>query len=145
MTHEKVNTVDDFKVGDAYRERRVLDDATVRGFAELSGDVNRIHLDDDYARATRFGARIAHGALLIACLSKALGMHLPGLGSVYLGQEIEFLSPVFVGDEIEIVLTVKAIDREARVISVDCEIHNASKAKLAARGVARIKMARAGL
>ena len=87
---ERVRTIDEFQVGDEHRERRVVSDAAVRGFAELSGDKNRIHLDDDYARSTRFGARIAHGALLVAYVSKALGMDLPGPGAVYLSQSIEF-------------------------------------------------------
>src|SRR5438876_8688459 len=133
-----IRTVEHFQVGDEHRERRIVSDADVRGFAELPGDKNRSHLDDEYARGTRFGGRIAHGALLVAFVSKALGMDLPGPGAVYLSQSIEFLAPVFVGEEIEVVVRVEDVDREARMLTLANVLRNAKGAEVA-RGVSKVK------
>ena len=51
----------DVKVGDEFAIDRQITDDLVRAFAELSGDHNPIHLDEEFAKRTRFGRRIAHG------------------------------------------------------------------------------------
>jgi acyl dehydratase len=139
----QAKSIDDFKTGDAFAYKRHVLDADVRAFAEVSGDHNPIHLDDEYAKSTRFGGRIAHGALLVAFISKVLGMDLPGLGAVYLSQSIEFLKPVHVGDEVEIRVRVDQIDREQRVLSISNEILS-SRGHAVARGLSKIKMPRHG-
>ncbi|HUO87272.1 MAG TPA: MaoC family dehydratase [Thermoanaerobaculia bacterium] len=72
----------------------------VAAFAELSGDRNPIHLDDDAARAAGFAGVVVHGALVAGLFSRLLGMDLPGAGTVYLGQELRFRRPVHPGDEV---------------------------------------------
>ncbi len=134
-------TIGDFSVGDSFAFKRVVSDADVRAFAQVSGDHNPIHLDDEYAKSTRFGGRIAHGALLVAFISKVLGMDLPGLGAVYLSQAIEFLKPVYVGDEIEVRVRVDQVDREQRVLSISNEI-TSSRGHAVARGLSKIKLPR---
>ncbi|MCY4731383.1 CBS domain-containing protein [Natronomonas gomsonensis] len=91
-------------VGDAVRFRKGLSEADVRGFAEATGDTNRIHLDDDFAEQTRFGGRIAHGILTAGLISAALA-RLPGL-TIYLSQDLRFLGPVEVGETITAVCEV---------------------------------------
>ena len=83
-------------VGDVVTFEKVLSDDDVRAFAEASGDTNRLHLDEEYAVATRFGQRIAHGTLVAGLVSAALA-RLPGL-IVYLSQSVTYLGPVAVGD-----------------------------------------------
>jgi acyl dehydratase/predicted transcriptional regulator len=85
-------------VGDVVRFSKPLDEAEVDGFADASGDTNRLHLDDEYARGTRFGRRIAHGTLVAGVVSAALA-RLPGL-IVYLSQEVSYLGPVDIGDRV---------------------------------------------
>ncbi|MFW5964115.1 MAG: CBS domain-containing protein [Natronomonas sp.] len=91
-------------VGDTVRFRKELSEADVRGFAEATGDTNRIHLDDDFARQTRFGGRIAHGILTAGLISAALA-RLPGL-TIYLSQDLRFLRPVEIGETITAVCEV---------------------------------------
>jgi 3-hydroxybutyryl-CoA dehydratase len=76
-------------------------DEIVRGFAELLGDRNPIHLDDDFAKHSRFGQRIAHGMIAASLISAVLGNDLPGPGTVYLSQSLQFVAPVFIGDTLE--------------------------------------------
>ncbi|APW97130.1 dehydratase [Halobiforma lacisalsi AJ5] len=85
-------------VGDFARFSKVLSDEDVEAFAEVSGDTNRLHLDDAYARETRFGERIVHGVLANGLISAALA-RLPGL-TIYLSQESSFHAPLSIGDRV---------------------------------------------
>ncbi len=83
----------------------------VEMFAQVSLDTNPIHLDEEYAKKTVFGRRIAHGIISAGLISATLANRLPGEGTVYLGQELKFNKPVFLGDtltaEVEIVEVVR--------------------------------------
>ncbi|WP_135364454.1 MaoC/PaaZ C-terminal domain-containing protein [Halosimplex halophilum] len=95
---EYVGHPDSIDVGDVVRFSKPLDEAEVEAFADASGDTNRLHLDDEYARGTRFGRRIVHGTLVAGVVSAALA-RLPGL-VVYLSQEVSYLGPVDIGDRV---------------------------------------------
>ncbi|MGA2963787.1 MAG: MaoC family dehydratase [Candidatus Korobacteraceae bacterium] len=97
-----------FYVGLTYTYSQVIDDKLVRAFADLSGDHNPIHVDEEIAKKSRFGQRIAHGAILFSIISKVLGMDMPGVGAVYLSQLCNFKMPVFIGDTVT--LEVKIIE-----------------------------------
>jgi 3-hydroxybutyryl-CoA dehydratase len=89
-----------YYVGLTHNYSQVVDDKLVRAFAELTGDRNPIHLDDDTAKKSRFGQRVAHGAILFGIISKVLGMDMPGVGTIYLSQVCNFKLPVFIGDTV---------------------------------------------
>ena len=72
----------------------------IRLFAQVSGDTNPVHLDDDFAAKSQFGKRIAHGILTGSLISTILGNDLPGQGTIYLSQSFTFKAPVFVDEEI---------------------------------------------
>lgn len=91
-------TVDDLDVGDYVRFSKQISDDDVAAFARVSGDTNRLHLDDDYAAGTRFGRRIVHGSLAAAMVSAALA-RLPGV-TIYLSEDLSFRRPVDVGDRL---------------------------------------------
>lgn len=89
-----------FAVGQKVTRSQTIDDKLVHGFADLTGDHNPIHVDDDFARKTKFGQRIAHGGILFGLISKVLATDLPGIGTVYLSQLVNFRAPVFIGDTV---------------------------------------------
>ncbi|SIR60975.1 MaoC family dehydratase [Natronorubrum thiooxidans] len=94
-------TVDDtenISVGDTVTFEKVLSEDDVRAFAHVSGDTNRLHLDEAFASDTRFGERIVHGTLVSGLISAALA-RLPGL-TIYLSQDLEFSGPVGIGDRV---------------------------------------------
>lgn len=95
------------KEGDAASLSRTISVEDIENFAELTGDVNPVHLDEAFAKKTRFGARIAHGMWGASLVSAVLGTKLPGPGTVYLSQTIKFQAPVYPGDTIT--ATVKVI------------------------------------
>ena len=115
-------TATEFYVGQTCVYEQIIDDRQVRAFAEVSGDRNPIHLDDAVAAKSKFGQRIAHGAILFGIVSKVLGMDMPGMGTVYLGQTCSFKLPVFIGDKVKLEATIiellpKSIARIATVIT----------------------------
>lgn len=122
MSEEKKNLSALPAVGTrATRERTITDDDIVR-FAEVSGDRNPVHLDADYAARSPFGQRIAHGFLIGSLISAAIGMDLPGPGSIYLGQTLKFVAPVHIGDTVTVSVEVIKVREDKRLITLrtDC-------------------------
>ena len=108
-----------FKVGDSAETTRTITDADVRAFAELTGDRNPVHLDEEYAAATRFGRRIAHGMLGASLISAVLANELPGRGTVYLSQTLRFTAPVFLGDTVTARVVVKRVREDKPVVTLE--------------------------
>lgn len=96
----------EFAVGQTYTFSEVVDDKLVRGFADVTGDHNPIHVDDEFAKKTKFGQRIAHGGILFGIISRALAMEMPGPGTVYLSQLVNFRAPVFINDKVTLEVTI---------------------------------------
>jgi 3-hydroxybutyryl-CoA dehydratase len=95
-----------------------ITDEMIRLFADLSGDNNPVHLDDAYARTTRFGRRIAHGMIAAGLISATLANDLPGPGTVYLSQTLQFKAPVFPGDAITTTVEVKSIRPDKPIVTL---------------------------
>lgn len=91
---------DELRVGASAEIARAITDEDVRRFAEATGDVNPVHLDDEYARGTMFGARVAHGMHAAGLISAVLGTAMPGPGAVYLEQSLRFRRPIRIGDTV---------------------------------------------
>lgn len=92
------DSYDDLGVGDYVRFTKAIENTDVSAFAQVSGDSNRLHLGDEFAEATQFEGRIAHGTLVAGTISAALA-RLPGL-TVYLSQDLEFHAPVEIGETV---------------------------------------------
>ncbi len=111
------------KVGDSASLTKTISDADIRAFAELTGDNNPLHLDDEYAATTRFGRRIAHGMLAASLISTVLAAELPGIGTVYLSQNSQFVAPLYPGDTVTARVTVMKIRDDKPIVTLDtiCE------------------------
>lgn len=99
-----VDKVEDIEVGDTVRFSKTITEEDIAVFADVSGDTNRLHLEDEYAESTRFEGRIAHGTIVSGLISAALA-RLPGL-TIYLSQVTEFLAPVRPGQTVTAVVEV---------------------------------------
>lgn len=92
-------------VGDAASAERAVTTDDIDAYADLTGDRNPIHLDEEYAEGTMFGGRIAHGMFSAGVVSAALA-ELPG-DVIYLSQDLSFENPVRPGTtvraEVEVV------------------------------------------
>ncbi len=89
-----------FKVGDKASMSKTVSESDVYLFAGITGDLNPAHVNEAWAKTTRFGGRIAHGMLTAGFISAVLGMKLPGTGTIYMGQQLKFTAPVRIGDTI---------------------------------------------
>ena len=79
---------------------KTLGESDVYLFAGITGDLNPAHVDETWAKASRFGGRIAHGMLTASLISTVLGMRLPGPGTIYLSQQLKFVAAVRIGETI---------------------------------------------
>lgn len=111
----------DINIGDTFSTTRDVTDELIREFAELSGDHNPIHLDEDFARTTRFGQRIAHGMLSGAFISAVLGNEFKNRKILYLSQTMRFTAPTFIGDTITTTATVTAVREDKGIVTLSTE------------------------
>ena len=108
-----------FKVGDSAEITKTIEQADIDAFAKVTGDHNPVHVDEEFAKTTRFGRRIAHGMLTASLISSVLANKLPGEGSVYLGQTLQFVAPVYPGDEVTARVTVKQVREDKPILKLE--------------------------
>lgn len=109
----------DLKIGDEFSTSKQITDSVVRAFAELSGDFNPIHLDEEFAAKTRFGRRIAHGMISGALISAVLGYEFKERKIVYLSQTMKFVAPVFLDDTVTATATVVKIREDKQIVTLE--------------------------
>lgn len=108
----------EFKPGQKATWTKTITEADVYAFAGITGDSNPLHVDNEFARQSRFGERIAHGMLSAGLISAVLGMRLPGPGGIYLSQTLKFLNPVHFGDTVTALAEVTAYRPETRILTL---------------------------
>jgi 3-hydroxybutyryl-CoA dehydratase len=106
-------TAAQLSVGQKAGFAKTISESDVYLFAGITGDFNPAHVNEQYARATHFGGRIAHGMLAAGLISAVAANRLPGPGTIYISQELKFLAPVRIGDTITAQVEVLEVDREA--------------------------------
>ena len=120
-----------FSIGQKATFSKKITERDVAMFAEISGDRNPLHLDENYAKGTRFGARIAHGGFTFAIISAALGMELPGPGTVYMSQNLKFSKPVYFDDTITAQIEITAIRADKGIVTLKTDCVNQRGEKIA--------------
>ena len=108
----------DLNPGDKASRTRTITDEMIRAYADVTGDTNPVHLDDEYAASTRFGRRIAHGMIAAGLISATLANDLPGPGTVYLSQKLKFKAPVYPGDEITATVEVRSVRTDKPIVTL---------------------------
>jgi acyl dehydratase len=127
----------DLVVGQAAEREMTVTPETVRSYAQLTGDVNPLHFDEAFARATRFGRLIAQGGIATGLLHALVAMDLPGPGSVFLSQEWTFPKPVYIGDTIQARATVLSVNERRGIARLKVEVMTQTGA-VALRGEASV-------
>jgi 3-hydroxybutyryl-CoA dehydratase len=126
-----------FNVGDSAELTKKIEPSDIDAFATVTGDHNPVHVDEEFAKTTRFGRRIAHGMLTASLISAVLANKLPGEGSVYLGQTLQFVAPVFPGDEITARVTVREIREDKPIVKLETVCVN-QREEIVVRGEATV-------
>ncbi len=129
-------TYDELNEGDSATFTRSLTEDELVLFAAVSGDVNPVHLDADFAAESMFKERIAHGMWSGSLISAALATVMPGPGTIYLEQSLSFRRPVKIGDTLTVKLTVVRKEPKNRV-QLLCEVSN-QKDQLVVSGEAKV-------
>ena len=116
--------VEDLRVGMSASFSKTIREADLVLFAGVSGDNNAMHVNEEFAAATPFGGRIAHGMLTASVISAAIANKMPGPGTIYLGQNLRFRAPVRPGETVHATVTVTEIvvDRRRVTLSTICRV-----------------------
>ncbi len=115
---------DELKVGDSASLSHTLTPEDIELFAAMSGDVNPVCVDAEFARDDAFHKIIAHGMWGGALISAVLGTELPGAGTVYRSQTLKFRAPIVIGDTVIVAVTVREKKTATKSVILDCHVTN---------------------
>src|SRR5258705_3187127 len=107
------------QIGDTASLSKTITDDDIHSFADINGDHNPMHVDEEFANHARFGRRIAHGMLSASLISSVIANELPGRGSIYLSQTLQFVAPVFPGDVVTARVTVTAVREDKPIVKLE--------------------------
>ena len=124
MTEPVEAKLDNLHVGQKAEFTETITESMIQEFAKLSGDYNPHHIDEEYAKKTKYEKRICHGMLLASLFSKLTAMYLPGQGSLYISQTLNFISPAFIDDIVTASGEITKISSSTGIIRVKTEITN---------------------
>jgi 3-hydroxybutyryl-CoA dehydratase len=120
----RIARIEDFEPGQHATLSKTFTETDLERFIEITGDVNPLHVDDEFAGHTRFGRRVLHGMLTASIFSTMVGTLLPGTGAIYRSQTIKFLRPVYPGETVTGHLVVRSVDRAKHRLEIDTWIEN---------------------
>jgi 3-hydroxybutyryl-CoA dehydratase len=107
----------DIHVGFGAKSKHTITDEDIVQFAEVSGDFNPVHMDEEFAKTTIFKGRIAHGMLSVSYISATLAKQLPG--AIYMKQTVMFKKPVRIGDTITTKVEVLSKNDEKKRLTLE--------------------------
>lgn len=108
----------------------------MEGFARISGDRNPLHLDDAHARERGFSGRVVYGGLLVAKVSRLIGMELPTTDCVWNGIKLDFRRPLYVGELASLRSEVTHVAPAVRAATIGLRI--TAGERLVAKGAAEV-------
>jgi 3-hydroxybutyryl-CoA dehydratase len=127
--------MDCYAIGDHAEFAKTVTDFDVYGFAGIVGDFYGVHVNEEYAKTTRFERRIAQGALSVGFIATVMGTmaaKAPNPGAVSYRYDITFKAPVFIGDTVTARLVLAAKDDERNTCVFDATVTNQAGAVVAA-------------
>ena len=128
---------EDIKIGERASLSKIFTESDVQAFAEITGDFNPIHLDEEFAKNSIFKERVVHGILTVGLISNVLGNVLPGPNTIYLSQEARFLAPVKIGDTLTAECEVIEKRKEKKILKMKTIVRN-QDGKVVIEGIATV-------
>ncbi len=124
-------------INSIFSKSKTFTSKDVELYAQLTGDYNPVHFNEEFAKNTIFGKPIVHGPLVLTFVTTLFATDLPGPGTVYLSHDVKYLRPVYIGDEITATLEViEVTDKQHIFVRTIC-INKKGETVLS--GVARLK------
>ncbi len=124
-------TIAELSLGDSASFRKTISESDVYLFAGITGDLNPVHVDEEFAKTTPFGARVAHGPLTFSLCAGLLGTELPGVGTIAVSNQVTYEAPVYIGDTIAVRVEVAALDPERNRATMAVTWHNQDERQVA--------------
>ena len=128
---------DQIKIGMKKKFTVTITESLIKKFADLTGDFNPLHMDEKYAKSTKFENRVCHGMLLGSLFSRLVGMEIPGKNALYFSQSLNFKAPCFIGEEITVQGEIIDKSLSTKMIKIKTEIHN-KEDKCLVEGLAKV-------
>jgi 3-hydroxybutyryl-CoA dehydratase len=116
------------KLGDTASLRKTITQDDVNQFARITMDTNPLHLDEEYAKQTRFGGCIVHGIFGAGLISAVIGTELGG--PIYLSQTLKFIKPVRIGETLTAFVEVIAVDEGKNIVTLETRVTNEKGVKV---------------
>jgi len=139
MSHKpKMHSLDSLHEG--LVERFVFEptEKMMQSFMEISGDMSPVHTDVNYAKSRGFDGVVVYGGILVAQISRMVGMHLPGHDALSRGLNIHYVRPLLVGQQAELEARVAHISEATSSIELKFKI--TSQGKTLAKGSAAVQI-----
>ncbi len=130
---------DDLTVGLKHSFDATFTSEMVDDFARISGDVNPLHVDPDYAIAAGFPGPVIFGMMTSSLYSKLVGVYIPGKYALLQGMDINFHHPCFVGDTLTVTGEIIFLGGALRQMEIKATIRNQNK-KLISKATIRAGM-----
>src|SRR3989338_1965490 len=128
----------EIKIGDENSFTRTISKHDMAVFAELSGDFNPLHMNEEFGKKSPFKKNIVHGMMAGSLFSTLVGMHCPGQKSLYMSQTLNFRLPIYPGETVIVKGIVAAKNDSIKMIILKTQI--LKKGSIAIDGEAKIKV-----
>lgn len=129
---------EEIKIGDVYSFEKTLNKKDVLDFAKLTGDHNKLHVDEKFGKNSKFKQNITHGMLAGSLFSTIIGMHCPGENGLYISQTLNFKTPIFYGDKLLVKGTVTNKNDSVKLITLKTEILKENKVAISGEAKAMV-------
>ena len=126
-------------IGDTAEIKHTITLSDIEKFVDLTGDDNKLHVNEEFASTTSFKKPVAHGMLGSSFISTIIGTKLPGDGALWYAQNLEFLQPVRIDDELRITAEVISKLDRTKTIELQTDIFNQYKQKVIT-GTVKVKL-----
>jgi len=97
---KKKKKMNNLKIGSIGTVSKTISESDIYLFAGIIGDFNPIHVNEEFAKRTKFGTRIVYGMLLCSFFHSAISSLFKDLQVIYLSQKVKFIAPAIIGDTI---------------------------------------------
>ena len=134
-----IDNFNKFQVGDTVTITHHITSDDVETFAQLTGDDNPLHMDEEYAKTTSFKERVVHGMLSASFISTIIGTKIPGEGALWTSQTLNFHAPARINDVITVKATLNQKSESQRIFLLGIEVSNQDK-RLLITGESKVKI-----
>jgi len=124
--------------GAHYNLEFTVSDQLMKQYSILSGDINKLHVNAEYAKEKNFDGVVVYGGLIVSNLSKLIGMYLPGSGSLWNNLKISFMKPLMVNKKA--VINAEIIHVSESTSTVEIKFNIISDDEVISRGSAGVSV-----